>query len=517
MKQRDSRDEIVPVKSRKRSFKSQVRLKKRSKNLTDLIRQEEDLFREEIQELYQLFSIYEDSQEEETLQTSSLISSTAAVAPPESSKSDKLGSSESLSWDTQVDIHSPLKDTSDLLDTSFSYSDIDSCPPALSRERSVSVSVNRASYEPNEPGTELDLHPVCRNLNRQFLNSDSSESPDLINQDSILERNLVLRQRDVLLLVGEETEVNLAQLSEEENLEVEGAINKMDITEYETKLKAVKSSMRRAEDKILGYGPDDVTAADQDEYKKHLDKIRVVYEKFMELANSLIDDLDDTKVDDEQRVIIVNQLKVDMRNKLKKNEIDVKNKVVEVIAAYEADKPLSAADKKTESLKVEKVMKRMGFIKEKANDAKTKILKVKSVNDMNDIEVRENMLESKNWESLVKEIVHHKEKAEEDAVGIDIDPQVTLDLQGVVQSAVDALTNKLDNLKLEDRKRGLYSIVNRRTVKDSVIFPDAFEGKNGENVYKFKQKFEEAIADAQVCEKDKVEVLRKHLVGEAKS
>ena len=218
MKQRDSRDEIVPVKSRKRSFKSRVRLKKRSENLTDLIRQEEDLLREEIQELYQLFSIYEDSQEEETLQTSSLISSTAAVAPPESSKSDKLGSSESLSWDTQVDIHSPLKDTSDLLDTSFSYSDIDSCPPALSRERSVSVSINRASYEPNEPGTELDLHPVCRNLNRQFLTSDSSESPDLINPDSILERNLVLRQRDALLLVGEETEVHLDQLSEEGNL-----------------------------------------------------------------------------------------------------------------------------------------------------------------------------------------------------------------------------------------------------------------------------------------------------------
>jgi hypothetical protein len=60
LKQRDSRDEIVPVKSRKRSFKSQVRLKKRSENLIDLIRQEEDLFHEEIQELYQLFSIYED-------------------------------------------------------------------------------------------------------------------------------------------------------------------------------------------------------------------------------------------------------------------------------------------------------------------------------------------------------------------------------------------------------------------------------------------------------------------------
>ena len=72
MKQRTSKDEIIPFKSRKRSFKSQVRLKKRSDKLTSLIRQEEELFREELQDLYQLFSIYEDSQEEETLQTSSL-------------------------------------------------------------------------------------------------------------------------------------------------------------------------------------------------------------------------------------------------------------------------------------------------------------------------------------------------------------------------------------------------------------------------------------------------------------
>lgn len=404
MKQRTSKDEIIPFKSRKRSFKSQVRLKKRSDKLTSLIRQEEELFREELQDLYQLFSIYEDSQEEETLQTSSLSLTTAAAAPPLATKSTKLGSSESLSWDSQGDIHSPLKDTSDLLDTSFSYSDIDTCPPALSRERSVSVSVHRASYEPNEPGTELDLRPVCRNLNRQFLTSDSSDSPDLINQDSILERNLALRERDALVLVDDATEVNLNQLSEpeEENLEVESAINKMDKTEYETKLKAVKSSLRRVEDKILGYGPDDVTAADKDEYKKHLDKIRTAYESFIDLANSLLDDLDDTEADDEQRVIIVNQLKDGIRNNLKKNEIDVKNKVLEVIADYEANKPMSAIDKKTESLKVEKVKKRMGFIKEKANDAKNKILKVKSVNEMNDIEVREYMLESKSWESLVK-------------------------------------------------------------------------------------------------------------------
>ena len=178
---------------------------------------------------------------------------------------------------------------------------------------------------------------------------------------------------------------------------------------------------------------------------------------------------------------------------------------------------MSAADKKEESLKVEKVKIRMGFIKEKAVEAKNKIIKVKAVQDMNDIEIRECMIESKNWESSIKEIINSKEKAEEDAVGIDNISQEILAMKEVVQGAVDALTTKLDNLKLEDKNRGLHSAENTRTAKESVVFPDAFEGKRGENVYKFKQKFEEAVTDAQVREKDKVEVLiRKHLVGEAK-
>ena len=38
---------------------------------------------------------------------------------------------------------------------------------------------------------------------------------------------------------------------------------------------------------------------------------------------------------------------------------------------------------------------------------------------MNDIEIRGCMIEIKNWETFVKGIVNSKEKAEEDAVGID--------------------------------------------------------------------------------------------------
>ena len=50
----------------------------------------------------------------------------------------RLDSDRSLVWDNQWDLSSPLKDTSDPLDTSFRFAeDQDSLPPALSRERSV--------------------------------------------------------------------------------------------------------------------------------------------------------------------------------------------------------------------------------------------------------------------------------------------------------------------------------------------------------------------------------------------
>ena len=186
LKQRESREEI-PV--TKRSFKSQVRLKRRSRKLSEIIREEEDLLRQDLQELYQL-STQKDKEPEETSRTSSLVRSAAVSAPGSTSSATKpvSGSNESLTWDNQADLSSPLKDTSDILDSSFIFADIDTCPPALSRDRSVSVSVNRANYE--AVGAEVNLHPVCRNLNRHFLASDTSDNnPELITQDSILERN----------------------------------------------------------------------------------------------------------------------------------------------------------------------------------------------------------------------------------------------------------------------------------------------------------------------------------------
>ena len=345
LKQRESREEI-PV--TKRSFKSQVRLKRRSRKLSEIIHEEEDLLRQDLQELYHL-STQENKEPEETSRTSSLVKSAAVSAPVSTSSATKpdSGSNESLTWDSQADLSSPLKDTSDILDNNFIFADIDTCPPALSRDRSVSISVNRANYE--AVGAEVNLHPVCRNLNRHFLASDTSDNnPELITQDSILERNLAIRERDTVLLVGDDIQEDLEKLSEDiETLEVEEIGNKMDDTDYEAKLKALKGSLRRVEHKILDYGPNVVTVIDQEEYKGQLKDIRLAFNTFSDLANDLLDKLGDNTVD-EERVITVNKLIEDLRSKLQNNEVAVKNKVAEVMSAYEANKPISAADKKEE-------------------------------------------------------------------------------------------------------------------------------------------------------------------------
>ena len=472
---------------RKSTLKQRVEPDKSVKKLRGVIQEQEDLFQEEIQRLYNL--LY-----------------TVDVKSIEEIPSPTLGRSESLTWDSQADIQSPLKDTSDTLD--FRFSDLDYSPPALSKKRSVSVSVNRAYYLEGEDGQIGELQPVCRSLNSFLEGSEPQEQSGLITQDSLLERNLAAVHVETLALIDE---VPAQVLNEDLTVG-----DKMDEESYKQKLKALKKHTRRVVDKICSYGADDVSVADQDEYKGRLKDIRQVFEACIEEANTLLDEFVDEEGVDLPRVNEVNQLKSSLTMKMKKNEKEVKEKIVEVLAEHEGSRPLTEAEKKVESQKVEKIKKRMGFIKDKAKAAEAKVAQDKACEVLTDTEVREKMCEVKDLERLVQEIITSKEKAEEDAVGLDVALQEVVGMQDKVQSAVENLSIHIENLRLEDKKRGLFSALNKNISKDNIVYPEAFEGKPGENVFKFKQKFEQAIFDSQVREKDKVDVLRKHLTGEAK-
>ena len=118
---------------------------KSSRDLNEVIVKNQETLSLEIERLQSLPDIDESS------------SSEGESGGVESSE-NQVGSVRSLAWDNQGDLTSPLKDTSDLLDLSFRFEeDLDSIPPALSRERSKSVSVNRASYLTLQSGEIFDI------------------------------------------------------------------------------------------------------------------------------------------------------------------------------------------------------------------------------------------------------------------------------------------------------------------------------------------------------------------------
>ena len=152
------------------------------------------------------------------------------------SSRNQLGSVESLAWDNQGDLNLPLKDTSDLLDFSFRSEDQDSVPPCLSRERSKSVSVNRASYLTLESGEILDIQPVCRNLNKRFDYLKQSGSCNLASQDSFLERKLKAKEVEMLNLSAEEAD----NLDDEVFIPQDSEAAKMEENTYKEHLEEVE-------------------------------------------------------------------------------------------------------------------------------------------------------------------------------------------------------------------------------------------------------------------------------------
>ena len=196
-----SKKKLLPVEKKK--------VLEKSRELHDEIEENHESLSIEIQRLKSLADIEEKTSSEE--------------GSIELESQSGLDSDRSLLWDSQGDLASPLKDTSDILDTSFRFEeDQDSLPPALSRSRSVSVSVNRASYLTLESGEILDIQPVCRNLSGRFENLRASEPRGLASQDSFLERNLKAKELETLNLISEEVEeISEGNFDAEENLAVE--------------------------------------------------------------------------------------------------------------------------------------------------------------------------------------------------------------------------------------------------------------------------------------------------------
>ena len=120
----------------------------------------------------------------------------------------------------QAVLPSPSEDIDGLPDTiSNLEEDQDSIPPALSKDRSASVSVNRARYLTQDDGEILDIQPVCRDLNEEL---ETSRVGGLSSQDSFREKNLQSNgdsgETRILHVIKEENNDDVCGEKEEEPL-----------------------------------------------------------------------------------------------------------------------------------------------------------------------------------------------------------------------------------------------------------------------------------------------------------
>merc|ERR1719318_1638464 len=101
-----------------------------------------------------------------------------------------------------------------------------------------------------------------------------------------------------------------------------------------------------------------------------------------------------------------------------------------------------------------------------------------------------------------------------EVIGVDVEEEAVKKVNDIVGKAEHALKILKANLKTEDKERCLYSF--SEPVQVPASYPPPFSGKPSEDFYKFKEKMLDALLTNQVREKDKVEVLRRNLTGNAK-
>ena len=100
---------------RKRSVRTKTKGKSRSIQLKEVITKEERSFQDDVQRLYDIFSLEEGSEENTDEVSSEKLSAIPRCNTPSSSN---IGSEKSLFWDSRADIRTPAKEE-DLLDITF--------------------------------------------------------------------------------------------------------------------------------------------------------------------------------------------------------------------------------------------------------------------------------------------------------------------------------------------------------------------------------------------------------------
>ena len=303
----------------------------------------------------------------------------------------------------------------------------------------------------------------------------------------------------------------------------------MEEVNFKARLKAVNIAERKVNLGVKQFLAVNLTEVDVTNYGDRLKEIRNKLDFYNDTVIELICDLDAFDTTDQPRIANLEKQQDDLSDSVVRNEKDVKEKIKELLAAQ----PMSQAEKETLELKkrqisvedeekknakadkAKKILIDMDDISSRFKNLLEIIFDINKATDLSDQDVRQHLLDSKRWESKLEDIVSSKVKVHKDIIGVDVDSETVGKLKDIVEKVKTSVRGKVAELKKVDVERCLYSL--SKAVKGVAVYPPIFGGTDGEDVYKFKEKMIEAITTNQIREKDKTEVLRKHLKGKAKT
>ena len=153
----------------------------------------------------------------------------------------------------------------------------------------------------------------------------------------------------------------------------------------------------------------------------------------------------------------------------------------------------------------------MEYLNSKIKDLVVDLTAVKKAKLLSDKEVRHTLSNLSRWELSLEKIKENKVEIDKDAVKATVDDEEIVKLKSVFDKLCSIYEGVKTDLITADKDRALYSLV--KNVRNVAVYPPPFGGKPNKNIYTFKREMLDALEKNQIPERNKIEVIRKHLKG----
>ena len=468
------------------------RSKKVSISYSDLLSREEKLYAETAIDLAKLVSdVYGVDSTDSSGQESFI--------PVENSNSqfepDDVFEEPSLVWDSSADIDSPEKQEED--SPLFTY-----FPPG--EPETWSSAINKF-FPPNCVSTPIfDI-----NRRRNTFSFGDLGNPFTSRFESIAEEEVFESLEDYL--VPDDLAVEIPSSNQVFSLKMPA----MDEAVFSTRLKNIKKDIRIVESRIEEFTPDDITLNHKDTLADSLQRIRVIYQSTRDKIYDLISDLDEEA--DKERIENLNKLDQSIFVKFKNNNKAVNDKMVSLLSAVDVQKEndQKEKDKREADEKREKLQLRITKQFEKITSLKTKVSSLKATDSMNEVEIKQHLLDSSKWEKELENLIQSKDLIDIDDISIKADEDLVNEFADKFAEVVDTVAKRISELKLKDNDLKLHTFAPAKS-KDTVTYPPKFSGKDNDDVYKFIKDFRTAITSDHVKKSEEINKLLSCLDGRAK-